>query len=133
MVEIPKVVVMVLRDDSRILFSKRARAEPHLKDWLPVSAGGHIEEGESAEEAIVREAKEELGTYVEVTRFLGQVEHIDHLLVFECKLLRGEPKPDHREIAEIKWVPIEQAKEFSSNVLTRKILDLLYKVVDVTI
>ena len=132
MVETPKIVTMVLRDVDRILFSKRARAEPHLKGWHLACAGGHIEVGESAEEAIVREAKEELGVDVEVTRFLGQIEHREHLLVFECKLLKGKLKPDHREIQEIKWVPIKQAKEFSSNVLTKKILDLFYRIVDVS-
>jgi len=123
----PKIVVMVLRDNEKILFGKRAEAEAHLKGWTPASAGGHIEKGETAEEAVVREAREELGVDVEVARFLGQIEHREHVLVFECKLLRGEIKPDPREIEEIRWVPIEQANRFSDNTLSKKILNILFE------
>ncbi len=125
LVETPKIVVMVLRDDGWILFSKRARAESHLKGWVPIGAGGHVEKGETAEEAVVREAKEELGVDVEVTRFLGQIKHREHSLVFECKLLKGDPKPNNREIEEIEWVPVKEAKNFSNNVLSNKILAFL--------
>ena len=119
------VVVLVLKEKDMILFSKRTNAEDHLKGWIPLAAGGHIEVGETAEEAIVREAKEELGVDVEITRFLGKIKHKDHLLVFECKLLKGEPKPDHREIEELRWFSIDEAKKISNNILIKKILDLL--------
>ena len=118
-------VVLVLRDKNMILFSKRTNAENHLKGWFPLTAGGHIEVGETAEEAIIREAKEELGVNVEITRFLGPITHKDQLLVFEGKPLGGDLKLDHREIEEIKWVPINQTKTFSDNILTNKILNLL--------
>ena len=78
-----------------------------------------------AEEAIVREVKEELGLDVEITRFLVQIKHRDQILVFEGKPLSGDLKPDSKEIQEIRCVPIKQAKEFSANILTKKILDLL--------
>lgn len=118
-------VVLILRDNDMILFSKRTNAENHLKGWGPLSAGGHIEVGETAEEAIMREAEEELGVNVEITRFLGPITHKDQLLVFEGKPLSGELKPDPREIQELKWVPIKQAKTFSTTILAKKILTLL--------
>jgi len=124
-------VVLVLRDKNMILFTKRTKPEDHLKNWIPLSAGGHIEIGETSEEAIIREAKEELGVNVEITRFLGQIKHKDFLLVFEGKPLSKKLKPDPKEIQEVKWVPIQQVKEFSSNVLTKKVLDLFYKMKDV--
>jgi len=124
-ITIPRIVVMVLRDDERILFGKRAKAEAHLKGWAPLSAGGHIENGETAEEALVREAKEELGVDVKITRLLGEIEHKEHSMVFECELLRGELKPDPREIQELRWISIKQAKNFSRNALTKKVLNLL--------
>lgn len=120
-----KVVVMVLRDDGMVLFSKRAKAELHLRGWIPLSAGGHIEHGETAEDAVIREAKEELGLNVKIIRCLGHVKHKDDFLVFECKPIGGELKPDPREIQETKWVPLELANEFSQSILTNKIMELL--------
>jgi GrpB-like predicted nucleotidyltransferase (UPF0157 family) len=38
-----KIVVLVLREDDKILFSKRANAEPHLRGWIPLSADRSIE------------------------------------------------------------------------------------------
>ena len=105
-----KVVVMVLRDDAKVLFSKRARVEPHLTGWIPLSAGGHIEPDENAEDAVITEAKEELGLDVKVIRCLGRVKHKDDFLAFGCKPIGGELKPGPREIQETKWVPLELAE-----------------------
>lgn len=125
MTENPKVVVMVLRDDGKVLFSKRARAKPHLTGWIPLSAGGNIEPGETVEDAVIREAKEELGLDAKIIRYLGHVKHKDDFLVFECKPIGGELKPDPREIQETRWVPLELANEFSQSILTNKIMKLL--------
>jgi 8-oxo-dGTP pyrophosphatase MutT (NUDIX family) len=49
----------------------------HSKDanntFLP---GGHIESGEKAELALIREVKEELGYDIKIDSFIGAVEHI---------------------------------------------------------
>jgi 8-oxo-dGTP diphosphatase len=55
--------------DSKILL---AHAIGHKNTFLP---GGHIEFGESAKDALVREIEEELGIKCEVRGFLGLVEH----------------------------------------------------------
>ncbi len=72
---------------------------------------------------MIREAKEELGLDVIIIRFLGIIK--DEFLVFECQPIGGELEPDSGEIQETRWVPLEQAPEFSKNVLTDKILKLL--------
>jgi 8-oxo-dGTP diphosphatase len=55
--------------DHKVLLSK---ARGYNNTFLP---GGHIEFGESAKEALVREVEEELGISCSVGRFLGIVEH----------------------------------------------------------
>jgi 8-oxo-dGTP pyrophosphatase MutT (NUDIX family) len=49
-----------------------AQATGHTNTFLP---GGHIEFGESAKDALIREIEEELGIKCEVVSFLGLVEH----------------------------------------------------------
>lgn len=64
---------------------------------------------------------------VEITHFLGQIKHKDYMLLFEGKPLSRELKPDPKEIQEIKWIPIKQAQNFSTNIITKKILRELKK------
>jgi 8-oxo-dGTP diphosphatase len=62
----PLVVVQgVVRDDSRVLLAVRG----DLRGWeLP---GGALEPGEGAEEALLREVREETGLRVELVRHVG--------------------------------------------------------------
>ncbi|SFH96628.1 MULTISPECIES: NUDIX domain-containing protein [unclassified Bacillus (in: firmicutes)] len=55
--------------DNKILL---AQARGYTNTFLP---GGHIEFGESAKDALIREIQEELGIRCTVNKFLGLVEH----------------------------------------------------------
>jgi ADP-ribose pyrophosphatase YjhB (NUDIX family) len=63
----PTVSVTIVRD-GKYLLAKRA-VEPHKGTWDIL--GGFIEAGESAEEAAVRELKEEIGLNTQVKAYLG--------------------------------------------------------------
>lgn len=66
------VVGAAVLKDGRCLVCRRGPAMSVAGRWeLP---GGKIEEGESAEEALVREIAEELGIEIEVGRHLGHGE-----------------------------------------------------------
>lgn len=54
--------------------------------------GGHLEQGETLEETVVRELKEELGIDIEVIRFLGKMNEGDsENYYYECRKVNGEP------------------------------------------
>ncbi|MYD36260.1 MAG: NUDIX hydrolase [Dehalococcoidia bacterium] len=101
-----RCVASVLIKGDRVLLVKRQphrRVYPDLWD-LP---GGHIEGNESPEEALRREAREELGIDVEEYHELGTVldpvEPAD-IIVFAITTWHGEPTnaaPD--EHSEIDW------------------------------
>ncbi|NPB09791.1 MAG: (deoxy)nucleoside triphosphate pyrophosphohydrolase [Thermodesulfobacteria bacterium] len=89
------VVSAFIQRDSRILLARRP--EGKLRGGLWEFPGGKLEEGESPEEALRREIKEELGVEAEVGRLLAEVEHrypevYIRLLCYETAI-QGEPRP----------------------------------------
>ena len=95
------VVGAAIVSDGRLLVARRRK--PPAGRWeLP---GGKTEPGESAEEALVREVREELGCTVEVTGWLPGEERIDdrlRLRVGAALLVHGRPEP--RDHDELRWL-----------------------------
>lgn len=68
--------------------------------------GGIVEEDEAPWDAVVREAKEEVGLDVEVTRLISVYHVADRNSVgfqFLCRVTGGELRVDGREISEAKF------------------------------
>ena len=107
---IPRCVVGALLSDGKVLLVKRSPQRqfyPNVWDLF----GGHVEEGESPEDASRREALEELQVEIESPRFLGTVhdpvEPAD-IMVSAVSAWKGEPinaAPD--EHADIGWFPAD--------------------------
>src|SRR5271169_821644 len=99
------VVCAIMENNGKILAAKRSDAQSHGGFWeFP---GGKIDPGEDAEEAIVREIREELGTEISVRRRLppSTFEYPDKtviLIPFVCTMVSGTPTP--LEHAQIRWV-----------------------------
>jgi len=98
-----EVTAALLRRGRRLLVSQRRGGE-----WeFP---GGKIEPGETPEEALARELKEELAVRVEVGPLFLSLEH-DYpdrriiLHTFWCRLMDGEPKA--LGVRDFKWVEPE--------------------------
>ncbi len=83
--------------------------------------GGKIEEGETPEEAIVREIKEELDTLIKVEKYVDTIEYdypTFHLSMdcFLCSIVEGEPVLKEHEAAQwltketidsVDWLPAD--------------------------
>ena len=67
-----RVVAAIIIDDSKVFATQRGYGE--FKDGWEFP-GGKIDAGETPEEALVREIKEELDTEVEVGKLLDTVEY----------------------------------------------------------
>ncbi len=67
-----KVVAAIISKNGKIFATQRGYGD--FKDGWEFP-GGKVEQGESPEQAIIREIKEELGADIQVTDFLTTVEH----------------------------------------------------------
>ncbi len=98
------VVAAIIRKDNKIYATQRGYGE--FKDGWEFP-GGKVEEGETKEEALVREIKEELGILIEVDRFLTTIEYdypTFHLSMgcFYCHIKEGSPVLKEHEAA--RWL-----------------------------
>lgn len=100
-----RIAAGIVERNGKVLISKR-KSEAHLGD-LWEFPGGKVHPGESPEQAVVRELREELGIGVRVERLFARVEHeypdrLIELLAFVCILEEGKPTPIH--CAACEWV-----------------------------
>jgi len=128
------IVVAIIRNENGDVLLAR-RNEPGLKDahdkWEFV--GGGIEFGENPEEALKREVLEEAGVEVEITRLLPKIfsEMLNKetqviVMSYECKIISGELKAGlDQEIAELKFVPLKEVKNYNTFKNIQKTVDLL--------
>lgn len=72
---------------------------------------GTVEPGETPEEAVLREAAEELGVTVRIVAPLGGAsfpENGEHVSGFEIEIVSGEIHPDPAEVAEVVWMTVDE-------------------------
>lgn len=78
--------------------------------------GGKLEPGESPQQSLVREIKEELGCDIEVGDFITECTHhypnvIVHLSTYFARIVHGQPKATEHE--KVVWLPVDQLKSLS--------------------
>lgn len=108
------VVAAVIERAGRILICQRRRGQAHELKWeFP---GGKVEPGESPEEALRRELREELSTEAtldgEITRYEyaypGRAAIL--LIFFRVKQFAGEPQ--NRVFECMEWEPRERLPDY---------------------
>ena len=122
-----RVVAAVIRDKDKIFATARGYGEFKCGWEFP---GGKIEEGETPQEALVREIKEELEAEIEVGQLIDTIEYDYpnfHLSMdcFWCEVIGGQLKLLEAEAArwltkdelyDVQWLPaditlVEKIKE----------------------
>ena len=115
-------VAIIANRQGEILIHRR---DDFKNGWsLP---GGAIELGESAEEAVKREVKEETGLTVKIKKLIGiysggkyafiyphNRDRVQPIAVtFLCRVTTGKLRLDHKETLEFKYVPPEKMPRLS--------------------
>ena len=113
-----RVVAAVIMDGNKVFATARGYGE--YKGWWEFP-GGKIEEGETPEDALVREIREELDTDIQVGRKITTVEYdypTFHLSMdcFWCSIISGDLKLKEAEdarwltresIESVQWLPAD--------------------------
>ena len=104
-----QAIVAVLRRNGRVLAIRRGPGVPRPGYWQPLS--GKVEPGETQEQAVVREVREEVGLTVSPLAKVWESETDDGLFRLHwwtADATTGEVVPDPVEVAETRWVTPEE-------------------------
>lgn len=121
-----EVVAALIWDENRFMICQRPAHKARGSLWEFV--GGKVEPGESKEEALIRECREELGVTVDVGEIFMEVTHqypdiTVHLTLFSASIREGVPqKLEHQDI---RWITAEEIEKFSFCPADTEILEKL--------
>lgn len=111
--DITHVVAALIWENDRFMICQRPEHKTRAMQWEFV--GGKVEKGESKEEALIRECREELNITVKVGDVFMEVDHeypdiSVHLTLFNSEICGGVP--EMLEHNDIKWIRPEEITEF---------------------
>ncbi len=111
--KITEVVAALIWDEGKFLICQRPAHKARGLLWEFV--GGKVEPGESKEQALIRECREELGITVEVANEFMEVVHeypdiMVHLTLFHAAIRQGRPRL--LEHNDLKWITPAEIPEY---------------------
>ena len=108
-----EVVAALIWEKDRLMICQRPA---HKARWLLWEfVGGKVEPGETKEQALIRECREELAVTVSVGEVFMEVTHTYpdltvHLTLFHASLAEGTPqKLEHNDI---RWITTEEIPQY---------------------
>ncbi len=126
------VGALIFNDQNQFLMMKRGqKAKNEVGKWeIP---GGSVEFGETFEQALKREIKEETGVDIKVIELL---ELCDHFLPEEhqhwvsptyiCEITEGKPQiMEPEKCDDMGWFTIEEAEKLPLSIITQKDIEAL--------
>jgi (d)CTP diphosphatase len=121
------VAALIEREDGKVLLAQRMPHARFADQWeMP---GGKVEEGETREEAIAREMKEELGITCEVGECLGSFDDEDatlHITVHLFSVRRWTGEIRNLECQDHVFVSPEKALTFDLAPVDVKMAEALW-------
>lgn len=118
----------------RVFITKRGRAAKNERGLWEIPGGG-VEFGETFEEAIKREIREEHGIEIKILDLLGICDHIipeenQHWVspTYICKIIKGTPRIlEPQKCEQIGWFTLAKAEKLPLSIVTKYDISLLKK------
>jgi 8-oxo-dGTP diphosphatase len=106
------IVLAAFIEDGHVLMARRAdHRKQYAGHWDLI--GGHIEQDEAVDAALIREAEEEVGLIPTIFRHLGifndDEAEADYHLCIVTDWLNGRPRLLGDEHSELSWVRLSEA------------------------
>ena len=123
-----EVVAALIQDTDRVLICQRPAHKARGMLWEFV--GGKVEPGESPEEALIRECREELAITISVGDIFTEVTHTYpdltiHLTVFNAEITAGVPrKLEHNDL---RWITADELGRYAFCPADQSIVEKLRK------
>ena len=123
-----EVVAALIQKDGRFLICQRPAHKARGLLWEFV--GGKVEPGESREEALIRECREELAITISVGDIFTEVTHTYpdltiHLTVFNAEITAGVPrKLEHNDL---RWITADELDRYAFCPADQPIVEKLRK------
>ena len=123
------VVAALIWDQERFLICQRPAHKARGMLWEFV--GGKVDSGETKEQALIRECREELGITVLPGEIFMEVDHHYpdihiRLTLFHCTITEGTPRL--LEHNDLRWITPRQIPEFAFCPADRDILEQITEV-----
>jgi len=105
-----------IEKDGKYLMLHRVVKEKDVNKGKWIGVGGHFEEGESPEECVLREVKEETGYTLTSFHYRGQLtficgDEMEYISVFTADGFTGEPIACDEGVLE--WIPKEEIRKLN--------------------
>ena len=123
-----EVVAALIWRENRFLICQRPTTKTLSLLWE--FAGGKVQPGETREQALIRECREELAVPVSVGEVFAEVTHTYpdltvHLTLFHAAIAEGTPQM--REHNDIRWITVDEIPQYDFCPADQPILESLQK------
>ena len=120
-----EVVAALIWDENRFMICQRPAHKARALLWEFV--GGKVEPGESKEQALIRECREEIAVTLSVGSIFMDVVHdypdiTVHLTLYNATITEGSPQ--RLEHNDIKWITPQQIPHYSFCPADKEILEV---------
>jgi len=121
-----EVVAALIWDGDRFMICRRPAHKARALLWEFV--GGKVEPGETKEQALIRECREELDVTIDVGEAFMDVIHeypdiTVHLTLFNAAIRSGEPKL--LEHCDLRWITVSEIGQYAFCPADEEILEKL--------
>ena len=124
-----EVVAALIWDENRFMICQRPAHKARALLWEFV--GGKVEPGESKEQALIRECREEIAVTLSVGSIFMDVIHeypdiTVHLTLYNATIAEGSPQ--RLEHNDIKWITPQQIPHYNFCPADKEILERIIQV-----